>query len=34
VTITDIEKKTGLDFLSELDKNVKNVIENKKAQGL
>ena len=34
VTIRDIEKKTGLDFLSNLDQDVQGVIENKKAQGL
>ena len=34
VTIRDIEKKTGLDFLSNLDQDVQDVIENKKAQGL
>jgi len=34
VTIRDIEKKTGLDFLSKLDKHVQDIIENKKARGL
>ncbi len=34
VTIRDVEKKTGLDFLSSLDQDVQEVIENKKAQGL
>ncbi|RII26343.1 MAG: DNA/RNA non-specific endonuclease [Geobacter sp.] len=34
VTIRDIEKKTGLDFLSNLDKDVQDVIENKKPDGL
>lgn len=34
VTIRDIEKKTGLDFLSKLDSHVQDVIENKKASGL
>jgi len=34
VTIRDVEKKTGLDFLSNLDKQVKDVIETKKAKGL
>jgi endonuclease G, mitochondrial len=34
VTIRNIEQKTGLDFLSNLDKQVQDVIENKKAQGL
>jgi endonuclease G, mitochondrial len=34
VTVRDIEKKTGLDFLSDLDPDVQNVVENKKAQGL
>jgi len=31
VTIRDIEKKTGLDFLSSLDKPVQDLIETKKA---
>lgn len=34
VTIRDVEKKTGLDFLSNLDQDVQGIIENKKAQGL
>jgi endonuclease G len=34
VTIRDIEKKTGLDFLSELNKQVQDTIETKKATGL
>jgi endonuclease G, mitochondrial len=34
VTIRDIENKTGLNFLSELDLQVQDVIENKKAPGL
>jgi len=34
VTIRDIEKKTGLDFLSNLDQQVQDVIENKKAKEL
>jgi len=34
VSIRDVEQKTGLDFLSELDKNVQNVIETKKAPAL
>lgn len=32
VTIRDIEKKTGLNFLSNLNEHVQDVIENKKAQ--
>ena len=31
VTIRDIERKTGLNFLSNLDEQFRNVIENKKA---
>jgi endonuclease G len=34
VTIRDVEKKTGLDFLSKLDKQVQDEIETKKANGL
>jgi endonuclease G, mitochondrial len=34
VTIRNVEAKTGLDFLSDLDKDVQNVIETKKAKGL
>jgi endonuclease G, mitochondrial len=34
VTIRDIEKKTGLNFLSNLDENVQDIVENKKAQEL
>lgn len=34
VTIRDVEAKTGLDFLSNIDKQVQEVIENKKAKGL
>jgi endonuclease G len=34
VTIRDVEEKTGLDFLSRLDKHVQDVIETKKAKGL
>jgi endonuclease G, mitochondrial len=34
VTIREIEKKTGLNFLSNMEKNVQDNIENKKAQGL
>jgi DNA/RNA endonuclease G (NUC1) len=34
VTIRNVEQKTGLDFLSDLDKKVQDVIENKKAKGL
>jgi endonuclease G len=34
VTIRDVENKTGLDFLSNLDKQVQDVIETKKAKGL
>jgi endonuclease G len=34
VTIREIENKTGLDFLSNMDKHVQDVIENKKAGGL
>jgi endonuclease G len=34
VTIRDIEKKTGLDFLSNIDKQVQDAIETKKAKGL
>ena len=32
VTIRDIERKTGLNFLSNLNENFRTVIENKKAQ--
>lgn len=31
VTIRDIERKTGLNFLSNLDEQFRNVIVNKKA---
>ena len=34
VTIRDVENKTGLDFLSNLDKQAQDVIETKKAEGL
>jgi len=34
VTIRDVENKTGLDFLSNLDKQIQDVIETKKAKGL
>ena len=34
VTIRSVEQKTGLDFLSDLDKQVQDVIENKRAKGL
>ena len=34
VTIREIEKKTGLDFLSNMEKHVQDNIENKKARGL
>jgi endonuclease G len=34
VTIRDVELMTGLDFLSNMDVQVQEVIENKKAQGL
>ena len=34
VTIREIEEKTGLDFLSNMEKNVQDNIENKKALGL
>lgn len=34
VTIRDIESKTGLDFLSNLDQQVQVLIETKKAEGL
>lgn len=34
VSIREIELKTGLNFLSELDEQVQEVIENKKAPGL
>ena len=34
VTIRDVENKTGLDFLSKLDRHVQDVIETKKAKGL
>jgi len=34
VTIRDIERKTGLNFLSNLNENFRNVIENKKAHVL
>ncbi len=34
VTIREVESKTGLDFLSDMDKQVQEVIENKKAQRL
>ena len=34
VTIRDIEQKTGLDFLSNLDQQVQEVIGNKRGQGL
>lgn len=34
VTIRDVEKKTGLNFLSNLDEHVQEVIENKKAKEL
>ena len=30
VTVRDVEKKTGLDFLSNMDKDVQDIIENKK----
>jgi endonuclease G len=34
VTTRDVEKKTGLDFLSNLDKHVQDIIETKKPTGL
>ena len=34
VTIRDVENKTGLDFLSNLDKRAQDEIETKKAKGL
>lgn len=34
VTIRDVENKTGLNFLSNFDKQVQDVIENKKAKEL
>lgn len=34
VTIRDVEAKTGLDFLSSLDKDLQDTIETTKAQGL
>jgi len=34
VTIREIEEKTGLDFLSNMEKHVQDNIENKKARGL
>lgn len=34
VTIRDVENKTSLDFLSNLDKQAQDVIETKKAEGL
>ena len=34
VTIREVEGKTGLDFLSNMDAQVQEVIENKKASGL
>ncbi len=34
VTIRDIEEKTGLDFLSKLDKHVQDTVETKRAEGL
>lgn len=34
VTIRDVEEKTGLNFLSNLDQHVQDVIETKKAKGL
>jgi len=34
VTIRDVEKKTNLNFLSNLDEQVQDVVENKKTQGL
>ena len=34
VTVRDIEKKTGLDFLSNYNEQVQDVIETKKAKGL
>jgi len=34
VTIRDVENKTGLDFLSNLDKQAQDEIETKKAKGL
>lgn len=33
-TIRDVESKTGLDFLSNLDREVQDVIENRKAERL
>jgi hypothetical protein len=30
---SDVEKKTDLDFLSNLDRQLREIIENKKAQG-
>jgi endonuclease G, mitochondrial len=34
VTIRDVEAKTGLDFLSSLEKSVQDAVETQKAQGL
>ncbi len=34
VTIRDVEAKTGLDFLSSLEKSIQDTVETTKAQGL